>query len=61
MSILLTLKSIWVKRPLQSVHSPMKRGWCVCQKELTTLQPVVQTVILSAYADLKTWAAFGNF
>jgi hypothetical protein len=54
MSILLTSKSISVKCPLQSVHCPNEKGLvCVSQKELTTPSKV-QTVILSADADLTT-------
>ncbi len=54
MSILLTSKSISVKCPLQSVHCPNEKGLvCVSQKDLrSTLEPLVQPVILSAYERL---------
>jgi hypothetical protein len=53
MSILLTSKSISVKCPLRSVHCPNEKGLvCVSQKDLrSTLEPLVQPMILSAYED----------
>jgi hypothetical protein len=53
MSILLTSKSISVKCPLRSAHCPNEKGLvCVSQKDLrSTLEPLVQPVILSAYED----------